>query len=291
MIPYYNPHYYLWDLVKTIFCKDADEKLRQKFREITDKRYILICSSCRSALYLAYKALGKTGTVHTSPLTCKVALMPIIAAGNMICFHDVRRDDWTIDPNDIEQGLGGDSIAIQAIHLGGFSCDMPTLKRIADANNLILVEDCAQGFGATFQGTATGKLGDISCFTLTKNLFSLGGGIFATNNKDWYLAAKLEQESFPRESSVKIVYRIVLALLSTSRNNRLCEFLYQLLKRKPVKKAMQDDKDVLIKELKLPARIYAKSCVSRWDKIQRLVKQRKKSAKSLLMGRQRRKKA
>lgn len=282
MIPYYNPHYGLQDFIKTIFCQNADEKLRQKFRKITGKKYILITSSCRSALYLAYKTIGKTGTVHTSPLTCKVALLPILAAENKLLFHDVRQDDWTLDTDNLERDLCDDSIAIQAIHFGGFPCDMTTLKRIAEANNLILVEDCAQGFGATFQGIATGSLGDISCFTLTKNLFSLGGGILATDNRDWYLAARKEQESFTRERSLKIVYRIILALLSTWRNNRICESFYQQLKRKPVSKALKDDQDLLIKELKYPASIYAKSCVSRWDKIQRLAKQRKESAQALL---------
>jgi dTDP-4-amino-4,6-dideoxygalactose transaminase len=282
MIPYYNPQYGLKDLLKTVLCRNADEKLRQKFREITGKKYILICSSCRSALYLAYKAIGKTGTVHTSPLTCKVALMPIIAADNKISFHDVREDDWTMESKNLERDLCEDSIAIQAIHLGGFPCDMPSLKKIAEKNNLILIEDCAQGFGAIIQGTVTGSVGDISCFTLTKNLFSLGGGILATNNREWYLKAKQEQESFPKERNLKIAYRIILALLSTYRSNRACELFYQRLKRKPVNKAAKDDHDVLIKELRYPASIYAKSCVPRWDKIQRLIKQRKESAKTLL---------
>jgi len=282
MIPYYNPHYGLKDLFKTVLCRNADEKLRQKFRDITGKKYILICSSCRSALYLAYKAIGKTGTVHTSPLTCKVALMPIIAADNKISFQDIREDDWTMESKNLERDLCDDSIAIQAIHLGGFPCDMPSLKRIAETNNLILIEDCAQGFGATIQGTVTGSLGDISCFTLTKNLFSLGGGILATNNRELYLTAKQEQESFPKERNLKIAYRIVLALLSTYRSNWACEIFYQRLKRNPVNKALTDDQDVLKKELKYPASIYAKSCVSRWGKIQRLVKQRKESAKILL---------
>jgi len=281
MIPYYNPNFGLLDLIKTLLCTKAEEKLTRNFQKATGKRYILITSSCRAALYLAYKAIEKEGVVHTSPLTCKVAILPILGSGNKVRFHDIKRDDWTLDPNSIEAGLRHDSIAIQAIHLGGFPCDMPTLRKIADENNLVLIEDCAQGYGASYAGVPTGRLGDISCFTLTKNLFGLGGGVFATNNKEWYEAAKHEQASFPTESIVKIAYRTVMAMLGTYRDLGFVEKLYQLLKGKP-KQINDDDIELLKKELKQPARLYLKSCAARWGKITDLMESRKADAMELL---------
>jgi len=282
MIPYYSPHFGFYDLIKTIICRDADERLKAKFRELTGKKYILITSSCRSALYLAYKAIGVTGIVHTSPMTCKVALLPIIASGNNICFHDVRVDDWTLDADSITLELSDSSIAIQAIHLGGFPCDMPALRKVADDNKLLLIEDCAQGYGAKYKGVETGTLGDIACFTLTKNLYSLGGGVLATDNENWYLVAKREQEAFPKQSTKKTFYRIALALLTTYRYLSLCEAIYQILKKRTNRFKLRDELADLHKELREPLKIYAKSLVSRWEKVSRLVRVRQKIALMVL---------
>jgi len=282
MIPYYNPHFGFNDLIQTIFCRDAEEKLADKFRAQTGKRHILFTSSCRSALYLAYKAIGQIGMVHTSPLTCKVALLPILASGNSICFHDIQASDWTIDPITIPSAVSDKSIAIQAIHFGGFPCDMPSLRRIADDHSLVLVEDCAQGYGASYDGVQTGQLGDISCFTLTKNLFSLGGGVLATNNREWYLRARQIQEQFRPEKNVKALYRLLLALLMTYRKFSLCEKLYQLFKGSTKSTESNDALGALNKELTLPPSIYIKSCCSRWDKIQNLVRLRMTEAESLM---------
>ncbi len=282
MIPYYNPNFGFSDLFRTLFCRKPEEKLTRIFQKASGKKYILFTASCRSSLYLAYKAIGKEGMVHTSPLTCKVALLPILGAGNSIRFHDVKRSDWTLDPDTIETELSEESVAIQAIHLGGFPCDMQALRKIADEHNLALIEDCAQGYGAYYDGMPTGRLGDISCYTLTKNLFSLGGGVFATDNKEWYETAKKEQLTFPCESSIKIAYRVVMALLGTYRNFGLVEKLYQILKGKPKQEKGEDDLELLKKELRQPARLYLKSCAARWGKIVDLVEDRKSEARELL---------
>lgn len=282
MIPYYSPHFGILDLIKTLVCFNAEAKLADKFRTLTGKKHILFTSSCRSALYLAYKAIGRNGFVHTSPLTCKVALLPIIASENKIFFHDVKQNDWTLDPNAVKAGIRKESIAIQAIHFGGFPCDMHALRQIADEYNLVLIEDCAQGYGSSYDGVAAGHLGDISCFTLTKNLFSLGGGVFATDNEVWYLKAKGLQQNFEHEKLVKTVYRVIMALLATYRTKLGLEMLYQFIKRQVKDLDAVDELKVLEKELTKPARLYLKSCWSRWSKIQALVESRKEAAKSLL---------
>lgn len=282
MIPYYNPHFGFLDLIRTMFCLGAEAKLAEKFRDLTGKKHILFTSSCRSALYLAYKAIGKRGMVHTSPLTCKVALLPILASENKIFFHDVKQNDWTLDPDSVKDSITQDSIAIQAIHLGGFPCDMQALRQIADEHKLVLIEDCAQGYGSSYDGVAAGQMGDISCFTLTKNLFSLGGGVFATDNKEWYLRAKELQQGFENERWEKIAYRVLMAILTTYRTKPLLETLYQFIKRMVKDSVCVEDLKVLEKELTKPAKLYLKSCWSRWSTIQALVEIRKEAAKSLL---------
>lgn len=283
MIPYYSPNFQCMDLLRTLACTKAFAKLEEFFQDLTGKQYILITSSCRAALYLAYKSLETQGLVHVSPLTCQVALTPIAASGNRIMFHDVKSDDWTLDPKSVEQGLQKDSLAIQAIHLGGFPCDMEALREIADSQSLLLIEDCAQGFGSSYAGQKAGQLGDISCFTLTKNVFGLGGGIFATDNADYYNKAKDLQLSFYPESRLKLVNRVLNAYLGSHRSRHLGEKVFQSLNRAKKKHLSKSEMDEgsLQRQLKKVPRLYPASVAARIKKIQNLAHKRSKMASHL----------
>jgi hypothetical protein len=104
----------------------------------------------------------------------------------------------------------------------------------------------------------------------------------ATDNNNWYLAAKREQETFPKQSTIKSFYRIALALLTTYRYLSLSEAIYQFLKKRTDKLKLRDELADLHKELRDPSKIYAKSLVSRWEKISRLVRQRQELALKML---------
>ncbi|MDD3104163.1 MAG: DegT/DnrJ/EryC1/StrS family aminotransferase, partial [Candidatus Cloacimonetes bacterium] len=238
-----------------------------------------------SALYLAYKSLEKNGVVHVSPLTCQVALIPITAAGNQICFHDVQAHDWTLDPASVAEGIQDRSIAIQAIHLGGFPCDMPELKRIALENGLVLIEDCAQCFGSSYQGQPVGTVGDISCFTLTKNVFGLGGGVMATNNREYYDQAKAIQEGFDPESPVKLINRVLSGLVASGRNHYCSEYLYQRLAkgRQAYREThKRSEEDVLLRQRKQPSGLYTASVASRLSRINKLNQIRRQKARQMI---------
>lgn len=284
MIPYYSPNFGIGDLVQTALCRNSEKRLIEFFQQLTQKEHILITSSCRSALYLAYRSLGKSGLVHTSPLTCKVAVLPIIEAGNKVRFNDVKSDDWTLDPESVRANLEKDSMVIQAIHFGGYPCDMPKLRSVADSHNMLLIEDCAQGFGATFAGMAAGVWGDITCFSLCKNLYGLGGGILATNNKDWYISAKNLQLMLPAENYLKVIYRVISALAVSSKGYSFSGKIHQYIKaaikgRLPNKPIIGSQ--ALKKELRKPSNLYMRSISSRLEKIQLLNSIRARKATEL----------
>ena len=66
--------------------------------------------------------------------------------------------------------------------------DLKRLRKIADDNNLIFVEDSADTLGATFDGIPTGKFSDISTtsFYGSHIITAAGeGGMICCNNKKW----------------------------------------------------------------------------------------------------------
>jgi dTDP-4-amino-4,6-dideoxygalactose transaminase len=215
--PYSNPNLRIKILLKALLFSDfsAIEKIQDYFRILTGKKYVIITNSCRSALFLAYKSLDKKGEVITSPLTCEVAIDPIKTAGNKVVFADIRLEDLNINPYDIEHRITKDTIAIQAIHIGGNSCEIDLIRKIATEHQLLVVEDCAQSFGATYKGINTGSFGDVSCFSLIKNAYGIGGGILATNSEKVYQEAVKLNDNLPKQKKILAYYRIIRNVLTT----------------------------------------------------------------------------
>jgi len=87
----------------------------------------------------------------------------------------------------IEKAITPRTKAILPVHLFGHPLDMDKIMAIAEANNLKVVEDCAQAAGAHWRGKPVGSYGDIGCFSFfpTKNLGAGGdGGAITTNDFD-----------------------------------------------------------------------------------------------------------
>ena len=231
MIPFIKPDVDVKNIVKLInrAQKKEIDKLEDYFRELTEKKYILFTSSARSSLYLAYKALNKKGEVISSPLTCEISLLPIICTGNEIHFVDVNPDTLNIDVNKVDGAINDKTIAIQAIHIAGNPCDMIALRQIAEKSDLIIIEDCAQAFGSRYNDKPIGYYGDIACYNLSKNLFGLSGGIFATNEKCYYEKAKSIQNKFQNTNKRLYYFRAIKYILATYRNYSIINFLYNKL--------------------------------------------------------------
>jgi dTDP-4-amino-4,6-dideoxygalactose transaminase len=73
------------------------------------------------------------------------------------------------------------------VHIFGQPVDLPAFRELADRHGLALIEDSAQGFGASYEGRAAGSVGDVATFSFfpTKNLPAIGdGGAVATSSAD-----------------------------------------------------------------------------------------------------------
>lgn len=77
--------------------------------------------------------------------------------------------------------------AIVAVHMYGRPCDMGEIMELAAEHDLLVVEDCAQAHGATYQGAKVGSLGHIAAFSFcqTKHMTTGGeGGAVVTDDLD-----------------------------------------------------------------------------------------------------------
>ncbi|MBI28645.1 MAG: UDP-4-amino-4-deoxy-L-arabinose--oxoglutarate aminotransferase [Alphaproteobacteria bacterium MarineAlpha5_Bin11] len=141
-----------------------------------------------TGLFLALNALGigSGDEVITTPMSFIATSNSIIQNGAKPIFVDVEAQSGNIDAEKIEQAITPKTKAILPVHLYGQMCDMKKIKKIADANNLIIVEDsahCIEGFRDNIR---PGELSNAAVFSFyaTKNISSGEGGAVCTNDTE-----------------------------------------------------------------------------------------------------------
>ena len=145
------------------------------------------CASGTDALHLALIAagVGEGDEVITTPFTFIATAEAILYVGATPVFVDIDPKTFNIDPNQVEAAVTPKTRAIIPVHLFGQPADMAALQSIAEKNNLKIVEDCAQSFGADIDGKQTGSIGDAGAFSFfpSKNLGCYGdGGLVTTQD-------------------------------------------------------------------------------------------------------------
>ncbi len=169
------------------------EAFEREIASFLGVEHALGVSSGTDALLLALMSLGlgPGDEVITTPFTFFATTGAILRVGATPVFVDIDARDFNLRASAVERAITQKTKAIVAVHLFGQPADLRTLRALADAHHLALIEDAAQALGATFEGRAVGCFGQFGCFSFfpTKNLGAFGdAGLVATN--DAALAAK-----------------------------------------------------------------------------------------------------
>ena len=151
-------------------------------------------ASGTDALQLALRALdiGAGDIVFAPSHTAVATVTAIDLVGATPRYVDIDPRCYTISVHDLREAIAaaraenlGTLKAIVAVHLYGQSAYLSELRKIADENELLLIEDCAQSHGAAHHGRVTGTWGEAAEFSFypTKNLGALGdGGAMVSRN-------------------------------------------------------------------------------------------------------------
>ena len=143
------------------------EKVKQFEKEIATlfgKELGIMVNSGSSANLLTFEVLDipENSEVITPILTFATTLSPIIKKGLIPVFVDVEPETYIVNISQIEQSITSKTKALMIPSLLGNVPDLKRLRKIADDNNLIFIEDSADTLGATFDGIPTGKFSDVS---------------------------------------------------------------------------------------------------------------------------------
>ena len=174
---------------KTIMGENVS-KFENKIAALFGKQFGTMVNSGSSANLLTFEILDipENAEIITPILTFSTTLSPIIKKGLTPVFVDVEPETYIVNVEQVEQSISSKTKALMIPSLLGNIPDLKRLRKIADDNNLIFVEDSADTLGATFDGIPTGKFSDISTtsFYGSHIITAAGeGGMICYNNKKW----------------------------------------------------------------------------------------------------------
>lgn len=159
-----------------------------EFSKIVGDRECIAVNSGTSALHLCLISLGiGPGDEVLVPSFTFAATANVVAlVGATPVFVDIDPKTYCMDPFLIKAAITAKTKAIIAVHLYGLPADMPSIKKIAKENSLLIVEDAAQAHMANVDGVPVGSFGDIAAFSFypTKNMTSGEGGMIVVSNSE-----------------------------------------------------------------------------------------------------------
>ena len=154
----------------------------------TGAKHCITVASGTEALLISLMALGlKPGDeVITTPFTFAATAEMIVLLGGVPVFVDIEPDTCNIDASLIEAAITSRTKAIMPVSLYGQVADMDEINAIAARHGLVVIEDSAQSFGATYKGRQSCNLSTLACtsFFPSKPLgcYGDGGAIFTSDD-------------------------------------------------------------------------------------------------------------
>jgi dTDP-4-amino-4,6-dideoxygalactose transaminase len=146
---------------------------------------VMLVPSCTAALEMAAMLcdLGPGDEVIMPSYTFVSTANAVVLRGAKPVFVDIRADTLNIDETKIEAAITKKTKAIFPVHYAGVAAEMNSIMHLADAYDLVVVEDAAQGVNAFYQGRALGSIGHLGCYSFhaTKNYISGEGGALCVN--------------------------------------------------------------------------------------------------------------
>lgn len=169
------------------------KKFQAALIEYLDVKELSLFVNGHFALEMAIQAMGLKdlgeeiggGEVITTPFTF-VSTVNAISRNNLKpVFCDIKKSDYCMDPDKIEELITDKTVAIIPVHVYGNICDVHRIESIAQKHNLKVIYDGAHAFGEKYNGIGIGNFGDATMFSFhaTKVFNSIEGGAVTFRDK------------------------------------------------------------------------------------------------------------
>ena len=172
------------------------KELEEKLAAYVGRRHCISCANGTDALQVAFMiyGIGAGDAVFCPDITFISSTEPSKMLGATSVFCDIRPDTYNLCPESLERQIKAvlaegklTPRAVVAVDILGNPCDYDAIMPVCEKYGLILIEDAAQSFGATYKGKKCCAFGDIAItsFFPAKPLgcYGDGGAIFVDDDE------------------------------------------------------------------------------------------------------------
>lgn len=157
-------------------------------RRYLDVKHALLLTNATAGFEIAYKMAGlRPGDEVIVPANTFIATIAYpLALGAKVVLADVDPRTVNLDPADAARKITPKTRMIVPVHIGGWPVDMVPIMKLAKKHDLVVLEDAAHAYGASYGGRKVGTIGHFGAYSFheVKNITSLGeGGLLVSNTK------------------------------------------------------------------------------------------------------------
>lgn len=165
------------------------DRFEEKVAEQCDTRHAVAVSSGTGALHCIISALDLPpgAEVLTTPFSFVASTNVLLYENLQPRFVDIDPTTYNIDVTAIEEALTAHTRAILAVDVFGHPVDWPALTDLADAHDLLLIDDACEALGAQVGGRPIGAWGKAAAFGFypNKQITTGEGGCITTDDADF----------------------------------------------------------------------------------------------------------
>ena len=165
-------------------------EFEEKIAAYIGTKHAVTLNSGTSALHAALlsQGIGKNDEIIVPSFTFIATANCALFTGAKPVFADIEENTCGLNPESVENLINENTKAIIPVHYGGCPCQIKELKDIAEDNDLILIEDAAEAFGASVDGKNVGTFGDLNVLSFCQNkVITTGeGGAIVTDSDELY---------------------------------------------------------------------------------------------------------
>jgi len=179
-------------------------RFERAFAAAHGARHAVAMNSAMSVLHasMMVAGVGPGDEVLCDPV-CVFGAQAVLYERGTPVFVDCQPVTFNMDPAQLEDKITERTKALIVTHVGGLPAEMDRIVPIARKHKLLVVEDAAHAFVATYKGRHAGTWGDIGSFSfqMSKQL-GLGDGGMALTNRQRLAAALALHAGAPTFKSV-----------------------------------------------------------------------------------------
>jgi perosamine synthetase len=217
------------------------EEYQQKFAQFFGAERAFAFWKGRVALYALLRALdvGLDDEVILPGYTCVMNVNPIKYVGAKAVYVDIEPDTFNINVNLLKEKITNKTKVIIAQHTYGYPCEMNNIMKIAQSNDIPVIEDCCLALGSKYKDNLVGTFGRAGYFSFQWNKpYTTGlGGMVITSDRELTerietLTAKEMCQPSSREVLMLRMQLIIYRLLIYPRTTALAQSLFRYLTKK-----------------------------------------------------------